>query len=205
MERAKEAALAVAARVGEELRLPVFLYGEVGGGRRPAFFRRGGLEELTRRVQAGELAPDAGPGVLDPRSGAVLLGARAPLVAYNLELATGDVGIAKEIAAAVRASSGGMPGLQAIGLLLASTGRAQVSMNVIDLERAPLHVVVERVRAEAAARGVGIAGGELVGLVPERVLREAVEAGVELPGVDPSKTLERALGSTLGWWPGRSS
>lgn len=204
MGRAKDAALVVAERVGEELRLPVFLYGEVGGGRRPAFFRRGGLDELTRRLRAGELAPDAGPGEVDPRSGAVLVGARGPLVAYNLELTTDDAGIAKEIAAAVRASSGGMPGLQAIGLRLASTGRAQVSMNVIDVERAPLHAVVERVRAEAAARGVGIARGELVGLVPERVIREAAEAGVALPGVDPSKALEPLVGTRLGWWPGRS-
>ena len=204
MERAKEAALAVAARVGTELGLPVFLYGEVGGGRRPAFFRRGGLEELTRRVRAGELVPDAGPSEIDPRSGAVIVGARRPLVAYNLELATDDVLIAKEIASAVRESAGGIPGLQAIGLRLASTGRAQVSMNVIDVERAPLHEVVERVRREAAARGVAVVGGELVGLVPEGVIEAAAEAGIELPGVDLSKALEPAVGTRLGWWPGRS-
>ena len=133
-------------RVGNELGLPVFRYGELGGGRRPAFFRRGGLDELRRRVDAGELAPDDGPRDIDPRSGAVLVGARAPLVAYNVELATDDVGVAREIAAAVRESSGGMPGVQAIGLLLPESGRVQVSMNVIDVERAPLHEVVRRVR-----------------------------------------------------------
>jgi glutamate formiminotransferase / 5-formyltetrahydrofolate cyclo-ligase len=204
MERARDAALGVAKRVGAELCLPVFLYGEVGDGRRPAFFRRGGVEELERRVDAGELAPAAGPSEIDPRSGAVLVGARKPLVAYNLELTTGDVRIAEEIAASVRESGGGMPGLQAIGLRLASTGRAQVSMNVIDVERAPLHEVVERVRREATARGVGIARGELVGLVPQRVLDAAAEAGVELPGVDASKALERAVGTRLGRWPARS-
>jgi glutamate formiminotransferase len=204
MERAKEAALTVAKRVGAELGLPVFLYGEVGEGQRPAFFRRGGVEELGRRVEAGELAPEAGPSEIDPRSGAVLVGAREPLIAYNLELTTGDVRIAAEIAATVRASGGGMPGLQAIGVRLASTGRAQVSMNVIDVERAPLHEVVERVRREAAARGVGIERGELVGLVPQRVLDAAREAGVELPGVDASKALERAVGTRLGWWPAGS-
>lgn len=205
MERAKAAALGVAERVGSELGLPVFLYGDVGEGRRPAFFRRGGPEELQRRVDAGELAPAAGPARLDPRSGAVLVGARAPLVAYNLVLDTDDVAVARDVAAAVRESGGGMPGLQAIGLRLASTGRAQVSMNVIDVERAPLHAVVELVRRAAAARGAEIAAGELVGLVPERVLREAAAAGVEIPGVDRSHVLETAVGNTLGWWPARSS
>jgi glutamate formiminotransferase len=93
----------------------------------------------------------------------------------------------------VRESSGGMPGVQAIGLHLPESGRIQVSMNVIDVDQAPLHELVERVRAEAASRGVEVAGGELVGLVPERVLQAAEEAGVALPGVDESRVLERAL------------
>ena len=197
MPRAVAAAYDVARRIGAELDLPVFLYGEVGDGRRPVFFRRGGLEELTRRVASGELVPDAGPARIDPRSGAVLVGARAPLVAYNLELSTGDVEVAREIAAAVRGSSGGLPGLQAIGLLLESSGRAQVSMNVIDVERAPLHEVVSRVRAEAVGRGTDVVAGELVGLVPERVVHAAEAAGVELPGVDESMILERVLRSRL--------
>jgi glutamate formiminotransferase len=194
MELVVTTAHALATRVGNELGVPVFLYGEAGFGRRPAFFRRGGLDALRRRVEAGELTPDAGPLELDPRSGAVLVGARYTLVAYNLELATDDVDIASSIARRVRASSGGMPGVQAIGLHLPESGRIQVSVNVIDVDQAPLHELVERVRAEAAARGVEVAGGELVGLVPERVLRAAEAAGVALPGVDGSRVLERALG-----------
>jgi glutamate formiminotransferase len=205
MALAKDAALAVAARLGTELGLPVFLYGEVGEGRRPAFFRRGGPEELQRRIAAGELEPYAGPAELDPRSGAVLVGARAPLVAYNLVLDTGDVEVARAVAGAVRESGGGLPGVQAIGLRLASSGRAQVSMNVIDLDRAPLHEVVERVRAEAAARGARIEAGELVGLVPRDVLLAARDAGVEIPGVDETHVLETVVANTLGSWPGRSS
>lgn len=197
MPRAAVAAREVAGRLGAELGLPVFLYGEVGGGRRPAFFRRGGLEELARRVAAGELVPDEGPRGIGPRSGAALVGARKPLVAYNLELETGDVEVAREIAAAVRESSGGLPGLQAIGLPLPSSGRAQVSMNVIDVDAAPLHEVVLRVRAEAHERGVEVRSGELVGLVPERVVRAAEAAGVELPGIDESKVLEAVLRSRL--------
>jgi glutamate formiminotransferase len=193
LEAAKSAALAVAGRIGTELALTVFLYGEVGEGRRPAFFRRGGLDELRRRLEAGELEPDAGPRELDPRSGAVLVGAREPLVAYNVDLATDDVGVARAIAAAVREAGGGMPGIQAIGLHLPRSGRVQVSMNLLDLERSPLHAVVERVTGEARKRGVRVAGGELVGLVPERVLAEATAAGVAVPGLDESRVLERAL------------
>lgn len=205
MDRAKSAARLVAARVGEELRLPVFLYGQVGDERRPAYFRRGGLDELRRRVDSGELVPDEGPGEVDPRSGAVLVGARHALVAYNLDLTTEDVRIAQAVAASVRESSGGMGGVQAIGLRLPGSGRTQVSMNVIDVDAAPLHEVVERVRREAGARGVSVSGGELVGLVPERVVAAAASAGSELPGVDASQVLETVLRSRLAEWPTRSS
>ena len=197
MPRASSAARMLAHRIGAELGLPVFRYGEIGGGRRPAFFRRGGLEELRRRVDSGELAPDDGPRRIDPRSGVVLVGARHVLVAYNLDLGTDDLRIAREIAAAVRESGGGMPGVQAMGLELPGSGRVQVSMNVIDLQRAPLHEVVRRVRDEAAARGVGVRDGELVGLVPASVLRAAADAGADIPDVDESRVLENVLASRL--------
>jgi glutamate formiminotransferase len=193
MPTAAGTALVLARRLGEELGLCVFLYGEVGGGRRPIFFRRGGLAELERRVSAGELAPDFGPPKLDLGSGAVLVGARKPLVAYNLDLGTEDVDVARAVAAAVRESGGGMSGVQAIGLRLPRSGRVQVSMNLLDLERSPLHEVVERVRGEAAAHGVEVVGGELVGLVPESVLTAAAAAGAGLPGIDETRVLERAL------------
>ena len=194
MEAAESAALAAAESIGNELGVPVFLYGEVGQGRRPAYFRRGGLDELRRRVAAGELTPEFGPLELDARSGAVLVGARRPLVAYNVELATADVAVARAVAVAVRESSGGMPGVQAIGLALPRSGRIQVSMNVLDLDRSPLHEVVRRVREEALARGVDVRDGELVGFVPESVLDDARAAGVEIQGVDEAQVLERRLG-----------
>jgi glutamate formiminotransferase len=205
MEGAAHAARSLARRIGAELGLPVFLYGGVGAGRRPAYFRSGGVEVLTRRVDSGELVPDEGPHRIDARSGAVLVGARHALVAYNLDLATDDVAVATAIAAAVRESTGGMPGVQAIGLHLSGSGRLQVSMNVLDLDRAPVHEVVERVRREAAARGVDVVAGELVGLVPERVLEAAAAAGVGLPGIDESRVLERLLDSRLAGWRKRSS
>ncbi|MGI8480383.1 MAG: glutamate formimidoyltransferase [Gaiellaceae bacterium] len=196
MALAQETATAVAQRVGAELEIPVFLYGTVGGGKRPAFFRSGGLAELESRVDAGEFRADAGPSRLEPRSGAVLVGARPPLVAYNVVLGAADAGVARAIAASIRESGGGIPGVQAIGLALPRAGRVQVSMNVLDLEHAPLHEVVERVRQEAAWRGIRVLDGELVGLVPERVLADAAAAGVSIPGVDESHVLERILRSS---------
>jgi glutamate formiminotransferase len=193
LDAASEVARAVARRLGEELGLAVFLYGAVGDDRRPVFFRRGGLAELERRVASGELAPAFGPPRLDLRSGAVLVGSRLPLVAYNVELDTTDAAVARSIAEAIRESGGGMPGVQAMGLELPRSGRVQVSMNVLDLDRSPLHLVFERVRVEADARGVSIAGGELVGLVPEQVLAAAEAAGVDVPGVDASRVLERLI------------
>jgi glutamate formiminotransferase len=191
MERAKAAALDLGRRVGEELGLPVFLYGEIGEGRRPAFFRRGGPEELQRRVSDGELAPAFGPSRLDPAAGAVLVGARPLLVAFNVDLATDDLELARSVAAAVRSSSGGLVGVQAIGLRLPRSGRVQVSLNVIDVGRARLADVVARVRSEALARGAGIAGGELVGLLPESARAAAEELG--LAALTDDHILERRL------------
>ena len=197
MPAAREAALELSRRIGAELGLPVFRYGEIGQGLRPVYFRTGGLSALEIRLEAGELVPDDGPAEVDPRSGVVLVGARQALVAYNLDLGTDDVTVAHAVARAVRETSGGMPGVQAIGLELAVAGRVQVSMNVVDVDLAPLHDVVLRVREEAGRRGADVVSGELVGLVPERVVRAAEAAGVALPGVDESRVLENVLRSRL--------
>jgi glutamate formiminotransferase len=193
MNLALETAVDAGRRLGEEVGVSVFLYGEVADGRRPVFFRRGGLAELERRVSSGELAPDFGPPRLDLRSGASLVGARKPLVAYNVVLATDDVDVARLVAARVRESSGGLPGVQAMGLQLPGSRDVQVSTNVVDLDRTALHEMFARVRREAGELGVDVAGGELVGLVPERALQEARAAGVEVPGVEESRVLERVL------------
>jgi glutamate formiminotransferase len=193
--RAVDVALAAGSRVGDELGLPVFLYGEIGDGRRPAFFRRGGPAELQRRVDGGELEPAFGPRRLDPASGAVLLGVRAPLVAFNLEL-RGTLDVARAVAAAVRESSGGLPGVQALGLRLGA-GRIQVSTNVVDVDATSPHVMVERIVAEAAARGAGVGQGELVGLLPARCVAAAAHTeGIENPldsrGVPGQASLDAA-------------
>jgi glutamate formiminotransferase len=178
-ERAVSVAQVVARRVGEELGLPVFLYGQVGEGRRPAFFRQGGLDELSRRIAAAELAPPYGPSQVDPRSGAVLVGVRAPLVAFNLEL-LGSLEDAQAVAVAVRESSGGLPGVQALGLALGD--RVQVSTNLVDVAATPLHRMVERIAVLAEELGARVGAGELVGLVPARCVLEAARvAGVDDP------------------------
>jgi len=191
MEIAVEVALALGRRVGDELGLPVFLYGAAGDGRRPAFFRRGGPAELQRRVDAGELRPAFGPPQLDPRAGCVLVGARPLLIAFNIELATGDLGDAQAIATAIRASSGGMPGVQALGLVLPAGGQVQVSINVIDIEATPLVAVVERVREVGAERGVEVGSSELVGLLPESAVADPALLGLD--ALPDESVLERRL------------
>ena len=192
MERACEAALGLAERVGGELGLPVFLYGELAVERGPAFFRSGGPEGLARRVADGEVAPDYGPARLDESFGAVLVGARRPLIAFNVNL-RGSLEAAREVAAVVRERDGGFPGVRALGLELPSSGLAQVSMNVEDYEAATLHEIVARVEQEAEARGAEVAGSELVGLMPAAAAVAAAGSTLRIEGFDPSHVLELRL------------
>ena len=192
-ERARDCALRLADRIGAELGLPVFLYGDSAPERGPAFYRRGGPEELQRRIDGGELRPDYGPARLDEHAGGVIVGARRPLIAFNVNLATDDVEIARAIAAVVREKGGGFPGVRALGLLLPRAGRAQVSMNVEDYEAAALHQIVQRVEDEARARGVEVAGSELVGLMPAGAAAAAAGAMLRIEGFNRSHVLELRL------------
>jgi len=192
-ERARDCALRLADRIGAELGLPVFLYGESAAARGPAFYRQGGPEELQRRIDAGELRPDYGPVRLDERAGGVIVGARRPLIAFNVNLATDDVEIARAIAAVVREKGGGFPGVRALGLLLPRAGHAQVSMNVEDYEAAALHEIVRRVDEEARARGVDVAGAELVGLMPAGAAAAAAGAMLRIEGFNAAHVLELRL------------
>ena len=192
MERAKRAALALADRVGGELDLPVFIYGELAPGRGPAFFRAEGLEGLRRRVESGELAPEFGPARIEERSGAVLVGARRPLIAFNVNL-RGELESAREIASAIRERDGGFPGVRALGLELPRAGLVQVSMNVEDWEAAALHDLVAAIEREAAARGAEVVGSELVGLMPGGAVAAAAGAALRINGFDASRVLELRL------------
>jgi glutamate formiminotransferase / 5-formyltetrahydrofolate cyclo-ligase len=156
-------ALLLADLLGERLSLPVFLYGELGAGRTRAELRRGGPQALGARIEAGELAPDFGPRRLHPTAGAVLVAARPPLIAFNVELSPpAGLDDARRVAAHIRESAdGGLPGVRAIGLWLERRGVAQVSMNLEDYRRAgPADVVA------AIARVAPVAETELVGLAP---------------------------------------
>lgn len=190
LERARAAANVVGERIGRELDLPVFMYAPPERG--PAFYRRGGPAGLQQRVDAGELRPDYGPSRLHATAGAVIVGARKPLIAFNVNL-RGDVAVAKEIAAVVRERGGGFPGVRALGLDLPRAGVVQVSMNVEDWEAAALHEIVARIEAEAAARGAEVVASELVGLMPAGAAAAAAGAMLRIDGFDASHVLELRL------------
>jgi len=192
MEKARETALTLARRVGVELGLPVFLYAEVGAGRGPAFYRRGGPAELQQRIDAGGLAPDFGPQKLDARAGGVIVGARRPLIAFNVNL-RGELEVARAVAELVRESGGGFPGVRALGLDLPRAGLVQVSMNVEDWEAAALHEIVERISVEAETRGAEVLGSELVGLMPAGAAVAAAGSVLRIEGFDSSRVLELRL------------
>jgi glutamate formiminotransferase len=192
-ERARAAALELARRAGEELDLPVFLYADLAPGRGPAFFRRGGPAELQRRLDAGELAPDFGPARLDERAGGVIVGARPPLIAFNVNLAGDDLEVAREVARAVRERDGGFRGVRALGLRLPRAGHVQVSLNVEDWRSSPLHEVVAAVEREVQGRGLAVTGSELVGLLPAGAAVAAAGSLLRVAGLDPSHVLELRL------------
>ncbi len=193
-ELARTAALALATQVGG-LGLPVFLYGELArdpGRVERAYFRNGGLAELWLRMEAGELRPDFGPSEPHRTAGATLITARAPLAAFNVELDSDDVEVARAVAAGLREAGGGLPGVRAIGLLV-GRGRAQVSTNIHDPLAVPLGRVVEAVRELAAPLRTRPLEAELVGLIPARALAD-YPPDVPLRGFDPERhVIERRL------------
>jgi glutamate formiminotransferase/glutamate formiminotransferase/formiminotetrahydrofolate cyclodeaminase len=193
-DRARGTARAVAVEIGA-LGVPVFLYGElatVEDGRERAYFRNGGLTELRLRLASGELRPDYGPPAPHRSAGAALLTARPPLAAFNVELDVEGAAPARAIAARLRESGGGLPGVRAMGLSLGN-GRAQVSTNVHDPTAVPLGAVVERVRELAAPLGARPIEAELVGLAPAAALVD-YPGDVPIRDFDPQqRTIEARL------------
>lgn len=201
-------AAALARRLGEEIAetpaggIPVFLYGAAGGygaagadgapGRRAELpeIRRGGLGGLAARLADGRIEPDFGPRRLHPTAGAVAVGARPPLIAFNVDLDTDRAATARRIAARVRESApGGLPAVRALGVR--NRGRAQVSMNLLDFRRTSLTDAFDRVRREAEQAGAAVAGSEIVGLPPEAAL--GPDAAADLRLAAPPRALETAL------------
>jgi len=187
----------VGRRIGGELKIPVFLYEQAAtrpDRARLETIRLGGPAGLTHRMETNpEWTPDFGPHRLHPTAGATVIGARPILVAFNVNLGTNDLGIAKAIAKAVRQSSGGLEHVKAIGIPLTSRGHVQVAMNLVNIDETPVHVVFEAVRREAGRFGVQVAGSELVGLVPRRAVLQAEAQGRLIDSFDPSKILETRL------------
>jgi glutamate formiminotransferase len=193
---ARATALEVAGQIGE-LGVPVFLYGELASGPERverAYFRNGGLTELWVRMEGGGLRPDFGPDLPHPEAGATLITARPPLAAFNLELDSGDLEVARAVAAGLRESGGGPTGVRAIGLPL-SSGRTQVSTNVHDPFAVPLAEVVARARALAEPLGAHPVEAEVVGLVPEAALA-GFPPDLQIRDFDPARqAIERRLGT----------
>jgi glutamate formiminotransferase len=188
----------VGAAVAERFKVPVYLYEEASA--KPARknledIRRGEFEELAAKMASPDWTPDFGPASPHPSAGASVIGARMPLIAYNVNLATDRLDVAKKIAAAIRQSSGGFRYVKAAGFKLEERGIVQVSMNLTNYEKTPIFRVFEVVKREAARYGVSILESEIVGLVPSAALNAAAEFYLQIEGFKPDQVLENKLRS----------
>jgi glutamate formiminotransferase len=181
-------------RAGTELGIPIYLYEEAASRperRNLADVRRGEYEQIKAEIEHNaDRLPDFGPARLGP-AGATAVGARPPLIAFNVYLNSADVAPAKAIAQALRHSSGGLRFVKALGLLV--DGQAQVSMNLTDYRRTPIHRVVELIRAEAARYGLAVTRSEVVGLLPAEALLDAAQFYLQLHNLSPNQVLENHL------------
>jgi len=191
---------ALARSVGEEVagrfQLPVYLYEESATAehrRNLAEIRKGEFEGLPKKMKDPLWAPDFGPAEPHPSAGATVIGAREFLIAFNVNLATPDVQIADKIARAIRHSSGGLRYCKAMGVALSERRIAQVSINMVNFKKTPLHRVVEMVKSEAARYGVNVVGSEIVGLVPNDALLAAADFYLRLEDFNVSQVLENRL------------
>jgi len=186
----------VAAEVSEKHQLPVFLYEEAATSpsrRNLEDIRRGEFEGLEAKLKQPEWKPDFGPAAPHGSAGASVIGARMPLIAYNINLATDRLDVAKKIAAAVRQSSGGFRYVKAMGIELADRGIVQVSMNLTNFEKTPIFRVFEVVKREAARYGVAILESEIIGLVPAAALTASAAWYLQMDGFSDAQVLENKL------------
>jgi glutamate formiminotransferase len=182
--------------LGEAGQLPVYFYGEAATDpkrKKLADIRKGQYEGLKEKLATPGWEPDAGLPVFNPRAGATVVGARMPLIAFNVNLRPPKLDRARLIARKIRESSGGIPSVQAIGLELKEKGMVQVSMNLTDYRRASISTVVEAIRRESAGKGVEIAECEVVGLVPMEALVDVVRGYLKMPEFDMKQIIESHL------------
>jgi len=198
MKDCVELAREVGQAIAERLNVPVFLYEEAQSRpdrRRLEDIRRGQFEGLAAKMAQPGWEPDFGPSTPHPTAGATVVGARQFLIAYNVNLATNRIDLARRIAHTVRESGGGLPCVKALGLALPARGIVQVSMNLTDFTKTPIEVAFDRVVAEAASAGVDVIDSELVGLIPEAALAHTTPERLGLRGFSDNRVLERALTS----------
>ncbi|MDP2857920.1 MAG: glutamate formimidoyltransferase [Bacillota bacterium] len=191
----------LAKRVGEELGIPVILYEESATAphrRNLSDIRAGQFEGWHEKIRESEWTPDFGPAKVHPTAGVTVIGARVPLIAYNVNLGTRDASIARKIARKIRERSGGLTNVRAIGLPLEERGFAQVSVNVTDYTKTPLYRVLESVRTEARRYGVSVAESEIVGLVPMRALTDSASFYMQLARFSRKQIIERRVGALAG-------
>jgi len=184
------------AAIARRFQVPVYLYEEASDNparRNLEDIRRGEFEGLAAKMATAEWAPDFGPATPHASAGAAVVGARMPLIAYNINLATDRIDVAKKIAAAIRQSSGGFRYVKAAGFKLEDRGIVQVSMNLTNYEKTPIFRVFETVKREAARYGVAILESEIVGLIPSAALAGAAEFYLQLEGFKPDQVLENKL------------
>ena len=198
MEACVELAKAVAADVAARFSLPVYLYEEAASNaarKNLEDIRRGEFEGLAAKMAQPAWLPDYGPAIPHQTAGATVIGARMPLIAYNINLATNRLDVAKKIASAIRMSSGGLRYVKAMGIALEDRGIVQVSMNLTNYEKTPIFRVFDLVRREAARYGVTVLESEIVGLVPAAALMQTAEYFLQLEGFAPGQVLENKLSS----------
>ncbi|UQZ88145.1 glutamate formimidoyltransferase [Deltaproteobacteria bacterium Smac51] len=190
MEECVEISKKVAERIYNELKIPSFLYegsAKSEGRRNLATVRKGQFEGMPEKLLQEEWAPDYGERKIHPTAGITAIGARMPLVAYNINLNTSDINIANAIAKTIRAQNGGYKYCKAIGVMLEDRNIAQVSMNLVNYEGTPIYRVFEAVRFEAARWGVQITGSEVIGLTPAKALIDCAEYYLKIEGFDYGK------------------
>src|SRR5688572_8097495 len=198
MDACVQLAKSVAAGVASQFALPAYLYEEASSN--PARknledIRRGEFEGLAAKMSQPAWAPDYGPSTPHQTAGATVIGARMPLIAYNINLATNRLDVAKKIASAIRMSSGGLRYVKAMGIPLEDRGIVQVSMNLTNYEKTPIFRVFDLVKREAARYGVTVLDSEIVGLVPAAALTQAAEYFLQLDGFTQGQVLENKLRS----------
>jgi glutamate formiminotransferase len=181
-------------RIGEELSIPVYLYAKAAtqpNRVRLPDVRKGEYEGLKEAIKSDpERKPDFGPAELHPKAGATAVGARPPLIAFNVNLNTDDVKVARTIARHIRESSGGLPAVQAKGVMLEELGLAQVTMNLLDYKTTPMHVVMTEIEKEASEKGIEIVNSEIIGLVPLDALLDTAYARLKLEGFQRERILD---------------